>query len=117
MSYNWANHGFSSAPAPLLHSLDEMFQCFWGGSHCDHIFHGHELSAHLRKFHGIQGPDNLHIYCLWDSCNMELNKENLSRHVEEKHLRIIYPCDTCCKTFTRRYNLKKHKKKCPGQQR
>ncbi|KAG0699262.1 hypothetical protein DFH29DRAFT_937577 [Suillus ampliporus] len=112
MSYNYTNNKPPSAPGPLV-------QCMWGGPyglHCNHIFDSHGLADHLREFHGIQGADHSRVYCMWNYCNMELNKENLSRHVEEMHLRIIYPCNTCNKTFTRRYNLNKHKNNCPGQQ-
>ncbi|KAG1845319.1 hypothetical protein DFJ58DRAFT_801181 [Suillus subalutaceus] len=96
-----------------------MFQCLWSGPdglRCNYPFLAHELSAHLREYHGIRGADKLRVHCSWNDCNKELNKESLSRHVEERHLRVIYPCDSCNKTFTRQYNLSDHKNNCPVQQ-
>ncbi|KIK48150.1 hypothetical protein CY34DRAFT_65780, partial [Suillus luteus UH-Slu-Lm8-n1] len=72
---------------------------------------GHELPAHL-KGHGIQGTDKLRFSCKWNSCGVELNRENVVRHVKEKHLVINYACDICNQTFTRKYNLFTHCKKC-----
>ncbi|KAG2749959.1 hypothetical protein P692DRAFT_20452042 [Suillus brevipes Sb2] len=118
MSYNHTYNEFSLAPSP---SLDPMFQCLWSGpdgsrSGCNYPFFARELSAHLCEYHGIRGADKSRIHCSWDDCNKELNKENLSRHVEERHLRIMHPCDTCNKTFTRKYNLNHHRKQCLAQQ-
>ncbi|KAG2132971.1 hypothetical protein DEU56DRAFT_422851 [Suillus clintonianus] len=119
MSYIHTNNGF---PPGLEHSdpsLDPMFLCQWigpDGSYCNYPLFPRELSAHLLEFHGIRGPDNLRVRCFWNNCNKELNKESLSRHVEETHRRIKYTCGACSKTFTRSYNLAKHQNNCPAQQ-
>ncbi|KAG2075414.1 hypothetical protein BDR04DRAFT_1150225 [Suillus decipiens] len=97
---------------PGTHTLDEMFLCLWDvaqGLHCDALIHGNELSTHLREAHGIHGPDNRRVFCLWESCNREFNKESLARHVEEIHLRIAYKCD-CGRIFSRRDTLNRHKR-------
>ncbi|KAG2352261.1 hypothetical protein BDR07DRAFT_1438574 [Suillus spraguei] len=104
-----SNNGFFPVPV----------SCMWNrpdGSRCDYLFFAHELSTHLREYHGIRGADKLRVHCCWNGCHKELKKESLSRHVEEKHLMIMYPCNTCNKTFTREYNLRHHKKNCPAQE-
>ncbi|KAG2069598.1 hypothetical protein BDR04DRAFT_1232090 [Suillus decipiens] len=96
-----------------FHSLEEMFPCLWDSGwqslRCNALIRGHELSTHLREVHGIHGPDNCRVSCLWKSCNTEFNKESLARHIEETHMRIAYKCD-CGSTFSRRDTLTRHKK-------
>jgi hypothetical protein len=105
------------------HSLDETYLCKWemcrwdGGYvvHCDALFCGDNLSDHLREAHNIHGADKLRVYCLWDGCGSEMNKESLVRHVEERHLGVSHRCNTCgVKRFSRRDTLIKHMKTCPG---
>ncbi|KAJ8584900.1 hypothetical protein M405DRAFT_884094 [Rhizopogon salebrosus TDB-379] len=106
----------SSSPAHT-HDLNEIFQCLWDGHyglHCNDLFCGHNLSAHLREVHHIHGADKTPLYCLWNGCGLVLNKESLSRHVEERHLGIAYRCDTCGKSYSRRDTLNKHMKTCSG---
>ena len=99
------------------HTLDETFMCRWRevyGLHCGSLFCGNNLTAHLRDAHDIHGADKKRVYCLWEGCNTEMNKESIARHVEEKHLMVVYPCGTCRSSFTRRDTLKKHKTTCSG---
>ncbi|KAG1876568.1 hypothetical protein DFJ58DRAFT_909816 [Suillus subalutaceus] len=98
----------------------ETFLCMWDGDapgiHCNELFCGYELPAHLRD-HGIRGADKLRFSCQWESCGTKLNRESIVRHVKEKHLRINSACDICNQTFTREYNLAAHcKKSHPGKQ-
>ncbi|KAG1830563.1 hypothetical protein EV424DRAFT_1375355 [Suillus variegatus] len=79
-------------------------------------FLDHELSAHLREYHGIRGGDKLRVRCSWEDCTQELNKENLLRHMKGTHLKVAYSCDTCNKTFTREYNRNSHQAICAVQQ-
>jgi hypothetical protein len=99
------------------HDLKETFQCFWVGDHglhCNELFYGYNLSAHLREVHHIHGADKAPVYCLWDGCSLGLKKESLSRHVEERHLCIAHPCNICGKSYSRRDTLSKHIKACSG---
>ncbi|KAG2124514.1 hypothetical protein BD769DRAFT_874711 [Suillus cothurnatus] len=115
--WNHSNSGLSNSSALNPdHSLDEVFQCMWGypgGLHCNALFRGHNLSAHLREVHGINGTDKTRFLCQWDSCVREFNKESLVRHVEELHMRIVYSCK-CGNTFSRRDTLNKHRTTCSG---
>ncbi|KAG0696880.1 hypothetical protein DFH29DRAFT_836482 [Suillus ampliporus] len=98
------------------HSLEETFQCMWGGPyglHCNDLIRGHDLQSHLREAHRIHGSDKLRVECKWSYCSKVFNKQSLSRHVEETHMGIVHLCD-CGKTFSRRDTLSKHKKRCPG---
>ncbi|OAX30802.1 hypothetical protein K503DRAFT_788231 [Rhizopogon vinicolor AM-OR11-026] len=107
----------SSAPVDG-YSLDGLFQCWWDGQyglHCNDLFHGNDLSAHLRDAHGIRGADKSFVCCQWDQCNSVMKKESLVRHVEERHLGIAYRCDTCGKkSYSRKDTLNRHKKTCSG---
>ncbi|KAG2061079.1 hypothetical protein BDR06DRAFT_397548 [Suillus hirtellus] len=100
-------------PEPERHLINEMFQCFWDchapGLHCNDLFYGHNLSHHLRERHGIHGPDNARVFCQWRSCDMEVNKESLTRHIEEKHMKVVHPC-VCGKLFSRGDTLNKHRR-------
>ncbi|KAG1857882.1 hypothetical protein C8R48DRAFT_269827 [Suillus tomentosus] len=103
-----------SDPVPEKHRIDETFQCFWHWPqcqdlHCNDFFYGYNLSRHLQEKHGIHGSDKDHVFCLWNSCYLELNKESLTRHVEEKHLKIVHPCG-CGKEFSRRDTLNRHRR-------
>ncbi|KAG1866124.1 hypothetical protein F4604DRAFT_970802 [Suillus subluteus] len=112
-NYSGSGVSDSSTPGPGRHHPDETFQCMWDcghGLHCNALIHGYNLPAHLREAHGIRGSDNTRVWCLWKSCNREFNKENLSRHVEEVHMGIVYECG-CGSTYTRRDTLNKHKLK------
>ncbi|KAG2143354.1 hypothetical protein BD769DRAFT_1044549 [Suillus cothurnatus] len=108
----------STIPGPKGHSLEEIFQCKWGGPNglsCDEPIHGHNISSHLRQVHEIHGHHNLLVMCRWTGCNKQLRKDNLSRHVEEIHLGITYSCN-CGKTFRRKSSLSAHRGVCTGQQ-
>ncbi|KIK33311.1 hypothetical protein CY34DRAFT_99819, partial [Suillus luteus UH-Slu-Lm8-n1] len=52
---------------------------------CNYIILGHQISHHLREFHGIQGADHVRVDCSWDYCDRTISKENLARHVQEAH--------------------------------
>ncbi|KAG1860897.1 hypothetical protein F4604DRAFT_1112676 [Suillus subluteus] len=98
------------------HSLDEMFLCMWDVQHrlrCNALIRGHNFPRHLHEAHGIHGSDRTRVFCLWRSCNKELNKESLSRHVEEVHLRITFSSD-CGNMYSHRHTLKLHKRTCTG---
>lgn len=113
------NNGSSSAPGLVAHSIDELFLCMWVvecGLRCNELIRGHDTSKHLRNCHGIKGADDLRVSCCWQGCNMVLNKEGLTRHVQGAHLKILYPCDTCNKMFTRTHNLDVHKRTCSTPQ-
>lgn len=121
LSYNDSSNvisGSSTRQKPMGHILNETFQCMWGSSHgglhCNDLFCGYNLSAHIREAHGIRGSDKSRVICMWDSCNVELSKESLSRHVEEKHLRIVYSCSECAGTYSRRDRLNRHRKEAHG---
>ena len=44
-------------------------------------------------------------------CGFERNKRyDVARHVEQKHLNLVIPCDYCTATFTRRDKLRAHLK-------
>ena len=91
--------------------------CLWTDAHglrCNEFFYGNNLSAHMQNVHNIHGPDNLRLNCLWKDCGIPLDKEYLSRHIEEKHLGIGHPCSACGKTYSRKDTLSKHKKNCSG---
>ncbi|KAG2352260.1 hypothetical protein BDR07DRAFT_1389317 [Suillus spraguei] len=112
-TYNYSSNGVP----PSSHVLGETFQCFWDcgqGLHCNALICGYDLSKHLREVHGIHGSDKTRVYCLWNSCNKDVNKECLTRHVEEIHMRIVYMCE-CHSTFSRKDTLNNHKKTCPSQ--
>ncbi|OJA19530.1 hypothetical protein AZE42_06608 [Rhizopogon vesiculosus] len=108
----------SSSTLAHDHSLDELFQCWWDGEyglHCNDLFRGNDLSAHLRDVHGIRGADKSPVCCRWNRCNLAMKKESIVRHVEERHLGIAHPCDTCGKkSFSRQDTLNRHKKTCSG---
>ncbi|KAG2749958.1 hypothetical protein P692DRAFT_20730885 [Suillus brevipes Sb2] len=95
-----------------------MFQCYWvcaNGLRCNALIRGYNLSTHLREVHGVHGSDKSRVPCCWMSCNMELNKESLTRHIEEVHLMIAHQCVSCGATFSRRDTLSRHNKKpCSG---
>ncbi|KAJ8582277.1 hypothetical protein M405DRAFT_830920, partial [Rhizopogon salebrosus TDB-379] len=106
----------SSSPAHT-YDLNGTFQCLWVGEYglrCNDFFCGQNLSAHLREVHDIHGGDKTPIFCLWHGCGLGLNKESLSRHVEERHLCIGHRCGTCGKSYSRRDTLSKHTKTCSG---
>ncbi|KAG0706545.1 hypothetical protein DFH29DRAFT_1066868 [Suillus ampliporus] len=119
--YNYSSNGLfesSVALVPRAHSLAETFQCMWGypyGLHCNYLIRGHDMSAHMHDIHGIDGPDQSRIECKWNHCGQELILENLSKHVEQIHLGIVYSCD-CGKTFSCRDILDTHKKHCSSQE-
>ncbi|KAG2101122.1 hypothetical protein BD769DRAFT_1508391 [Suillus cothurnatus] len=113
-SSNGVSNRSASEPG---HSLNETFQCMWncpGGVHCNDLIRGFELSAHLRETHGIHGSDKSRLWCLWNSCHKEVNKESLVRHVEEIHMRIEHMCG-CGASFSRKDTLNRHRKSCSGQ--
>ncbi|KAG1841122.1 hypothetical protein DFJ58DRAFT_77755 [Suillus subalutaceus] len=117
--HHYQGNGVSvpSASGPGQHLLGDMFQCMWhcgNGLHCNALIRGHNLSAHLREAHGIEGSDMTRVWCLWNSCNREFNKESLSRHVEEVHMGIVHACG-CGAVFSRKDTLAKHKRTCSGQ--
>ncbi|KAG1798481.1 uncharacterized protein HD556DRAFT_186200 [Suillus plorans] len=120
MSDNLASNDFVFLePEPSGYTFERMNECRWrrpGGSHCSYPFLDHELSAHLREYHGIRGGDKLRVRCSWEDCTQELNKENLLRHMKGTHLKVAYSCDTCNKTFTREYNRNSHQAICAVQQ-
>lgn len=103
-----------------IHSLDETFHCWWDsvwGLHCNDLFCGNNLSAHLQEVHQIHGvSDESRVYCRWNQCNLELNKESLVGHIEEKHLGVVHSCqcDTCGKSFSHKDTLSRHKMACSG---
>lgn len=102
----------SSASSIRTHSSGETFLCLWvgaGGLHCGDLIRGCDFSAHQRQVHGVHGSDRDRVLCQWDSCNRELNKESLARHVEEVHMVIAHTC-WCGSTFSRRDTLSKHKR-------
>ncbi|KAG1724110.1 uncharacterized protein EDB91DRAFT_1087608 [Suillus paluster] len=106
--YNYPGSSESSAAqGPVAHVLEETFQCMWGymnGLHCDELIIGNSLSTHLRNFHGVCGAAKLKLVCNWMHCGRELDKESLSRHIEEIHMGIVYFCE-CGKRFSRRCTL------------
>ncbi|KAG2107167.1 uncharacterized protein F5147DRAFT_209590 [Suillus discolor] len=120
MSHNLASNDFAFLePEPSGYTFEQMNECRWrrpDGSHCSYPFLDHELSAHLREYHGIRGGDKSRVCCSWEDCTQELNKENLSKHVKGTHLKVAYSCDTCNKTFTREYNRNSHQAICSVQQ-
>ncbi|KIK44150.1 hypothetical protein CY34DRAFT_802948 [Suillus luteus UH-Slu-Lm8-n1] len=94
------------------HSSEEMFLCLWvgaGGLHCGDLIRGCNLNAHLRQVHGVRGADKDRMFCRWRSCNREFNKENLARHIEEIHMRIVHTCTVCGAEFSRKDTLTKHR--------
>ncbi|KAG2126658.1 hypothetical protein BD769DRAFT_1461326 [Suillus cothurnatus] len=112
--YYSSNGGSGSSASQTGHSLDETFQCMWSsahgyGLHCNALICGRNLSVHLREAHGIYGADKDRVVCQWEFCNKELNKESLTRHLEETHMGIIHRCQ-CGSTFSRRDTLNKHMK-------
>ncbi|KAG2118389.1 hypothetical protein DEU56DRAFT_142975 [Suillus clintonianus] len=113
--YNGVPNSSASASGNSGHYLGETFFCMWDhiqGLHCNHFFYGYNLNTHLRDVHGIHGPDKYRVLCKWNGCGLEVNKESLGRHVEEKHMRIIHSCE-CGKTFSRRDTLSRHRTTCP----
>jgi hypothetical protein len=102
-----------------VHSSEEIFVCQWigpAGGPCNHEFSLQGLSLHLREIHGIRGADSLRVYCAWENCTKEINKESLTRHVKSQHLSIVHPCNTCPRRYTSRYRLNQHQPHCPGSQ-
>ncbi|KAG1736546.1 hypothetical protein EDB19DRAFT_1029779 [Suillus lakei] len=101
-------------------NVGPLFQCQWitgtTGDRCNDSFYLNQLPAHIREKHGTQGVDSVPVHCAWDHCNKGLKKGCLVRHVKEMHLRIIYYCDKCTKSFTRIANVNVHKKSCSGEQ-
>ncbi|KAG2112741.1 hypothetical protein BD769DRAFT_1492066 [Suillus cothurnatus] len=56
----------------------------------------------------VQGI-NRKVKCTWFGCSSSVNKDNLTRHVNEVHLRKIkVVCDECGKGFARPYMKKDH---------
>ncbi|KAG2075442.1 hypothetical protein BDR04DRAFT_41804 [Suillus decipiens] len=100
------------------HYLNETFMCMWSvghGLHCNDLICGKNLSTHLREVHGVHGSDKTRVPCRWNTCNKEVNKESLGRHIEEIHMRVAYKCEQCPKAFSRKDTLNKHKRTCSGQ--
>ncbi|OAX38192.1 hypothetical protein K503DRAFT_783066 [Rhizopogon vinicolor AM-OR11-026] len=100
------------------HSLSDLFQCKWDdkdGFQCNDLFYGNNFSAHVQEAHQIIGGNKARVRCQWNHCGMELNLENLARHVKERHLGIALRCDICGRQgFSRRDTLHKHRETCSG---
>ncbi|KAG1899925.1 uncharacterized protein F5891DRAFT_1189010 [Suillus fuscotomentosus] len=106
----------STAPGPVAHSPEELFQCMWGyphGLHCNDLIRGTDLPNHLREIHEIRGKESARAECKWNHCGREFNIGSLCEHVEEMHMGIAYFCD-CGSKFSRRDTLSNHKKNCSG---
>ena len=55
--------------------------------------------------------DNSKVKC--DTCQSIFKHRNhLYQHVRSKHLNILHTCTNCFKSYTRRTNMLKHKRKC-----
>ncbi|KAG1781232.1 kinase-like domain-containing protein [Suillus placidus] len=109
---------YSSGADHEGHSLKEIFLCKWDGPDglpCRDLIFGHQISYHLREVHGIRGSDKSPVWCMWAGCNKQLNRESLSKHVEEIHLGIVYSCD-CGNAYSRTDILERHRKTCTGRQ-
>ncbi|KAG2132970.1 hypothetical protein DEU56DRAFT_757198 [Suillus clintonianus] len=112
---NSSSHGASDSSRPVPHYVNETFLCLWSDAdypqfHCDALILGTNTPAHLREVHGIKGKDSDLFPCMWEHCNKVVKRESMARHVEEVHMGIVYPCEQCGHTFTRKDTLNKHTK-------
>ena len=84
--------------------------CAWvvGNTFCGLPVFRHMFPTHLRDDHGITGNDKTQFYCRWVGCGVLMNKESISRHVTEMHLRTRHICRICGKNFSRKHTLNSH---------
>jgi len=95
-------------------SVNRYYTCGWvtGQSICDHSVRGPDFSEHLRQNHGVTGPEKMKLMCCWRGCGCIMNKESVTRHVQETHLNWKYSCPVCSEEFTRNHTMINHKKHC-----
>ncbi|KAG2151751.1 hypothetical protein BD769DRAFT_1401211 [Suillus cothurnatus] len=72
-----------------------VYECKLEGVPCGMFVEGttSAVSAHLRG-HGITGPGNARITCLWTGCSKRLNREGMTRHILT-HLGVKVRCTMC----------------------
>lgn len=89
---------------------NRSYRCCWviGPALCGLSVPGSEFPDHLRSHHGVTGSEKTPVMCCWDGCFMEMNRESLVRHVNERHLELKYACPNCFEQFTRPYTMHNH---------
>ncbi|KAF8127010.1 hypothetical protein EV363DRAFT_502393 [Boletus edulis] len=99
--------------------LVTSFRCGWvtvlsvhSESICNCIVRQSDLLKHLRRCHGIGGPDKAFVICRWGGCNKHMLRQSLVRHVRGLHLWLRYVCSDCLKSFSRPDTLQTHMKYC-----
>ena len=74
--------------------------CQWpgrneGGKFCGEKLTRKSVPEHLAERHGIKDmPRNISTECKWAGCNKMLNRESMTRHTREVHMRIKRPSNS-----------------------
>ncbi|KAF8845655.1 hypothetical protein BDN67DRAFT_289089 [Paxillus ammoniavirescens] len=90
-----------------------VYPCHWGetsGPQCEIRVGGTPSSVlkHLQRWHDVPPGGAGRITCSWESCQEEMNKESISRHVA-LHIGQKIQCPACEKAYTREETLRDHK--------
>lgn len=88
----------------------QPYICGWviSGITCGMPVIGDLFSIHLRDQHGVVGGGKVKFRCEWTKCGMMMNKESISHHVTDIHLRYRFICSECNAVFSRRHTLNCH---------
>jgi hypothetical protein len=86
-----------------------VYECKLQGVPCGMSVEGTTtaFSAHLRRQHGMTGPDNASISCRWGSCSKTIKRGSMARHILT-HLGVKVRCAMCGVVKCRRDILRAH---------
>ena len=87
-----------SVVSPNIESLYKCKICGKSFTRRSHL-HRHQKFVHEKKMKKM-------VKC--NICRVELNVENLTRHIQTKHEANSFKCQDCPKTFNRKCNLLRH---------
>ncbi|KIJ60452.1 hypothetical protein HYDPIDRAFT_117160 [Hydnomerulius pinastri MD-312] len=120
------NHDFTDEDVLMLLSIAtspeyRAHTCRWlerGGMPCEAVIQGLYFPIHLRDHHGLfmAGQNNARYQCLWEGCadGIQVSREILMRHIQERHLLWKWACPNCGTEFTRKSTRDLHHAHCVG---